>query len=97
MNNSVCVIKNDVMLGHPVYFNTTLCDYFNSSAEATKFQVICINCGFKYRLLDDNILVQNGSSNRIKLVSVNADRDLEDYINVVFNISSFISSEYTSN
>ena len=94
VNNSVCVIMNDAMLGEPIYFNTILWDYFNNAAEATKFQVICINCGFKYRPVDDEILIRNGSSNRIKLLSLNANRDLESYTNITFNISSILSPEY---
>ena len=50
-NDSACVIMNNAMLGEPIYFNTILRDYFNNAAEATKFQVICIDCDFKYRPL----------------------------------------------
>ena len=94
VNDSACVIMNDAMLGEPIYFNTILQDYFNNAAEATKFQVICIDCDFKYRPLDDEILVQNGSSNKIELLSLNADRDLESLTNITFNISSILSPEY---
>ena len=93
-SSSECVIKNDVMLGQFVYFNATICDYFNGAAEATKFQVICINCGFKYRLLDDEILVQNASNDRINLLSVNADKDLKNYTNISLSVSSLLAPEY---
>ena len=93
-SSSDCVIENDVMLGQFVHFNTTICDYFNVAGEATKFQVICINCGLKYRLLDDEILVQNASNDRINLLSLNADTDLENNTNISLSISSLLAPEY---
>ena len=94
MNNSAHVIEDDVMLGQSLYFNTILCDYFNNAAEASTFQLTCIDCGIQYRLLDDKVLIQNGSSNRIELISLNADADLKDNRNVTLNISSIFSPEY---
>ena len=94
MNNSFQVIEYDVMLGQPIYFNTTLYDYFNTAAEATNLQVNCINCGFKYRLLDDEVLVQNGSSNRLEILSTNANTDLNNHSNITLNLSSSFSPEY---
>ena len=94
MSSSDCIIENDVMLGQFVHFNTTICDYFNVAGEATKFQVVCINCGFKYRLLDDEILVQDASEERINLLSLNADTDLENDTNISISISSLLAPEY---
>ena len=93
-SSSDCIIENDVMLGQFVHFNTTICDYFNIASEATKFQVVCINCGFKYRLLDDEILVQDASEDRINLLSLNADTDLENDTNISLRISSLLAPEY---
>ena len=93
-NTSKCVIKNDIMLGQPVYFDTAIYDHFNAVAEATQFKVICLNCGSKYRLLENKILVQNGSRGRINMLSVAADKDLENGTNITFNILSNFSPEY---
>ena len=89
-----CMIKNDIMLGQSVYFDTAIYDHFNAVAEATQFKVSCLNCGSKYRLLENNILVQNGSIGRINMLSVAADRDLENGTNITFNILSNFSPEY---
>ena len=94
MNNSLHVTEDEVMLGQPIYFNTTLYDYFNTAAEATNLQVNCINCGFKYRPLDNEVLVQNGSSNRLEILSTNANTGLENHFNITLNLSSSFSPEY---
>ena len=94
MNNPVYVIKDDVMLGESVYLNTTLCDYFNTTAEATKFKVNCINCDFKYRPFDNEGIIQNGLSNIIKILSVNSTKDLENNVNITLKITSLFSPEY---
>ena len=77
------------MLGQPVYFNATVCDYFYTAVEAVYFQVSCINCGTKYRLLDNKMLIQNGIKTSINILSVNADRDLEDDNNITLNFLSY--------
>ena len=84
-----CIINNNIMLGQPVYFNATLCDYFYTAVEAVYFQVKCINCGSKYRFLDNKILIQNGLENHISILSVNADGDLENNSNVSLKFLSF--------
>ena len=94
MNNTAYVITDDVMLGEFTHFNIMLCDYFNTAAEATKFQVYCINCNFKYTLSDGELLVQNGLSNRVKLLSINAKKDLDNNTYISLNISSAFTSEY---
>ena len=93
-NSSECKIKNDAMLGQSVYFNTTLCDYFDGAAEATRFQVICTNCGSKYRLFDNELLVQNGSIDKINLISVSGDEDIENNTNIILYVSSLLSPQY---
>ena len=89
-----CAIKNSKMLGQSIYFNATVCDYFGIVAETTQFEVNFINYEFKYRLLENKVLVQNGSNDRINILSVGADRDLENDINIKFSISSLLSPEY---
>ena len=93
-NNTKYVIRNDIMLGQSLYFNPIVYDYFNGVAEATMFEVRCINCELKYRLLEDVILVQNGSRSRIKISSIAADTDIENDTNIILNISSLLSPKY---
>ena len=93
-NGTECVIKNHKMLGQSIYFNATVCGYFSAGAETTQFQVNFVNFKFKYKLLKGRILVQNASTDRINLLSVGADRDLENDSNIILNVSSLLSSEY---
>ena len=92
---NVYIIENDITLGESVYFSTALHDYFNASAEPTNFKVICINCKPKFKLLNNQVLVQNGSRNRINILSVDAIADVESDINIVLNmIPSLLPPEY---
>ena len=93
-NNTKYVIKNDVMLGQSAYFNPIVHDYFNGTTEATMFKVRCINCNLKYRLLENEVLVQNGSKNRIIIKSATANVDIGNDVNIILNISSLLSPEY---
>ena len=93
-NNTKYVIRNNIMLGQSLYFKPIVYDYFNCVAEATMFEVRCINCELKYRLLEDVILAQNGSRSRIKIRSIAADTDVENDTNIILNISSLLSPEY---
>ena len=88
-SSSKCNINNTIMLGQPLYFNATICDYFYAPAEATYFQVKCVNCGTKYRLLDNKILVQNGLKSNISFLSVNANRDLQNNTNITLKLLSY--------
>ena len=89
INSTNLSINNNIMLGQSVYFNATVCDYFYTSVEATYFQVSCINCGMKYRLFDNKILVQNGLRNSISILSVYSDGDLEDDMNITLKLLSY--------
>ena len=93
-STDTCVIKNDAMLGQSLFINPTVYDYFKAMAEATKFKLHCINCEFKYKLVESTILVQNGSSNKINIISVAADRDLVNDTNITLTVSSVLSAEY---
>ena len=93
-NSSKCIIHSNIMLGQPLYFNTTVCDYFYVVAEASYFQVNCINCGTKYRLFDDKILVQSGLKSNISFLSVNSDRDLQNDTNITLTLLSYSPNIY---
>ena len=93
-NNTKYMIKEDIMLGQSVYFNLNVYDYFNGIAEAAMFKVLCINCYLKYRLVENEVLVQHGSKNSIKLKSIVANADVENDINIILNISSVLSPQY---
>ena len=92
MNNSAYVIKDDVMLGESVYFNATICDYFNTAAEAIRFQVNCMD--FKFRPFNIEGIMQNGISSMIKILSINSAKDLENNTNITIRMTSLFSSEY---
>ena len=92
--NTNYVIRNDIMLGQSLYFNPIVYNYFNGTAEATTFEVRCKNCKLKYMVLEDMILVQNGSKNRIKIRSTASDTDVVNDTNIILKISSLLSSEY---
>ena len=94
ISNVTKVMKDDVMLGETVYFNTALRDYFGTAAEALKFQVKCINCGLHYKLLDNRTLIQNEIRGRVSILSVAADTDVKKDINITLSFSSLLSSEY---
>ena len=47
------------MLGQSVYFNATVCDFFNTVTETVQFQIKCINCDTQYRLINNELLVNN--------------------------------------
>ena len=68
-----CIITNRRMLGQAIYFNATVCDYFNTAAaETTQFEVNFITHQFDYRLLENKLLAQNGSRDKINIISVGA-------------------------
>ena len=92
--SNACVSKNNIMLGESVYLKPTICNYFNGTAEATTFTVNCINCGSKYRVLENKILVHSESRDKINILSIGNNGDLENSTNITFDISSNLSPEY---
>ena len=92
--SNTCMIKNNIMLGESVYFKPIMCNYFNGVAEATTFTVNCINCGSKYRVLENKILVHSESRDKINILSIGANGDLENSTNITFDISSNLSPEF---
>ena len=91
---SECVTEYTIMLGHSLYFNPTVHDYFKATAEATKFKVNCSNCGLKYRLLEKTILAQNGLRSKINILSIAANVDVENDTTIILSISSLLSPEF---
>ena len=57
--NQTCLIAEKKMLGQSVYFNATVCDFFNTVTETVQFQIKCINCDTQYRLINNELLVNN--------------------------------------
>jgi len=91
---NTCVIEDDKMLGEIVYFDAVVYDYFNTVAKATYLQLNCSNCGNEYKLLHSNILIQNGLTNKISILSVNASDDLKTDTNITIDIFSVLSPLY---
>ena len=89
--NQSCLITEKKMLGQSVYFNATVCDYFNNVAETVQFQIKCINCGTKYRLLNNELLVNNKSPAKVSVMSMNAPHDVVNSTNILLEISSVLS------
>ena len=88
-----CFIGNRNMLGHSIYFNATVCDYFNNISESVQFLMKCVDCNNNYRLSDSKILAYNGVS-EFKIFTVNADNDISTNRNVTINMTSISSHGY---
>ena len=93
--NGTKIMRDDVMLGETVYFNTTLHDYFGTAAEALKFQVTCTNCGSNYKLLNNRTLIQNEIRGKVSILLAAGETDVKNDINITLNFSSLLSPEYT--
>ena len=88
-----CFIKNRNMLGHSIYLNATVCDYYNNISESVQFLMKCIDCNNKYRLSDSKLLAYNGVS-EFKIFTVNADNDISTSRNITINMTSISSHGY---
>ena len=91
--SSSCQILNKHMLGQPIDINATVCDYYKHVSDVVQFYVECVNCGDKYRLFSNRILVHNGLFD-VTFLAVDADVDIVDDQNVTLNLSSALSSKY---
>ena len=87
-------LLTEKMLGQSVYFNTTVCGYFNAIAETVQFQIKCINCGTKYRVLNNEILINNRSPNKIKILAIDTHNDVVNDTNITLELSSVLSNDY---
>ena len=89
--DETCLITEKKMLGQSIYFNATMCDYFNAVAEAVQFRIKCINCDTKYRLLNNELLINNRSPNKIEVLATNANNDVINDTNITLELSSVLS------
>ena len=92
--NESCLITEKKMLGQSIYFNAIVCDYFDAVAEAVQFQSQCINCETKYRLLDNELLVNNRSPNKFEILAIDAQHDILNDTNITIEISSVLSDNH---
>ena len=92
--NENCLIADKRMLGYSVYFNAILCDYFNNNAETVQFQIKCINCDNKYRILNSELLINSWSPNKVTILSKNAQNDVVNDTNITLEIVSVLSGNY---
>ena len=90
--NDNCLLT-EKMLGQLIYFKTTVCGYFNTSAESVQFQIKCINCDTKYRLLENELLVNNRSPNKIQIIAIDANNDVVNDTNITLELSSVLSED----
>ena len=95
LNKDSCFIDGPNMLGHPIYFNATVCDYFNKvSGEAVHFEISCINCYPAYRLLNSQLLLHHNEET-ISIVGLNASDDgITDYVSLNLTLASLLPSEF---
>ena len=88
-----CFVGNGNMLGQPIYINATICDYYNNVGKSLQFFMDCIDCGNKYQLFDDKILLHNGLS-EFSVMAIDANTDISDETNVTIKMTSVNSHEY---
>ena len=88
-----CFIGNGNMLGQPVYFNATVCDYYDNISKSLQFFMECINCNNTYQLFDDKILLHNGLSD-FTILAVDANSDIPYDKNFTIKMTSVNSHEY---
>ena len=91
--NDNCLLT-EKMLGQLIYFKTTVCGYFNTSAESVQFQIKCINCDTKYRLLENELLVNNRSPNKIQIIAIDANNDVVNDTNITLELSLVLSEDH---
>ena len=88
-----CFVGNGNMLGQSVYFNATVCDYYDNVSKSLQFFMECVNCNNTYRLFDDKILLHNGLS-EFTILAVDANSDIPNDKNVTIEMTSVNSHEY---
>ena len=92
-NVNSCFVRNGNMLGQSVYFNATVCDYYDNVGKSLQFFMECVNCNNTYRLFDDKILLHNGLS-EFTVLAVDANSDISNVKNVTIEMTSVNSHEY---
>ena len=88
-----CFISEQKMLGQSIYFNATVCDYFDDIAEPVQFRIKCVNCT-KYRLLDNEILISNKSSDKLVILATISHEDIVSDTNLTLKMSSVLSDNH---
>ena len=94
-----CLITEQKMLGQSVYFSATVCDYFNDIAEPVQFRIKCVNCT-KYRLLNNEILINSNSPDKVAILATNSYNDIVNDTNIILKLSSVlpdIHKEFSAN
>ena len=81
------------MLGQSIYFNATVCDYYNNVSESVQFLMECVNCNGEYKLSNSKILLHNGLS-EFAVLATDANRDISTNRNITINMTSVNSHEY---
>ena len=92
--NENCSIIDKKMLGYPVYFNATVSDYFDVVTETLQFQLKCANCDIKYRLRNNELLVNNRSPNKVTVTSINSYTDIVNDTDIALEIVSVLPDNY---
>ena len=92
-NVNDCFIGNGKMLGQSIYFNATVCDYYNNVSEPVQFLMECVNCNGEYRLSDSKILLHSGLS-KFAVSAIDANRDISTNKNITIELTSVNSYEY---
>ena len=88
-----CFIGSGKMLGQSVYFNATVCDYYNNISESVQFLMKCNDCNNNYRLSDSKILAHNEVS-EFEVFAANANTDITTNRNVTINMTSISTHGY---
>lgn len=86
-----CLIVGEKMLGQSIYFNGTVCDYFNAVSETIQFQIRCNNCSRNYRVLDNKLLVNKETPSKVAIL---ADGDIVDNRKISLELYSVLSDNY---
>ena len=92
-NVNKCFVGNGNMLGQPIYFNATVCDYYNNVSKSLQFFMECVDCNDKYRLFDDKILLHNGLS-EFSILAIDASNDISNETNFTIRMTSVNSHNY---
>ena len=87
-----CLIAEQKMLGQPVSFSATVCDYFNDIAEPVQFRIKCVNCT-NYRLFDNEILINSNSPDNATL-AISSYNDVVSDTNITLKVSSVLPDNH---
>ena len=89
-----CLVEGVKMLGQPIHFNGTVCDYFNTISETVQFQVRCNDCNKEYKVLNDKLLVNKGTPSELQILSEGNHGDAVEHRNITLELYSVLSDNY---